>query len=162
MNIDQRIRSILWPVTFFLFINTLAIYLFVIFRLDVLEDSLTTLAFRVCVLVFSIAIGLKTYLHLEKLMSKEHDAHILKKHSAHKISITQAVLIVIEHAAIGFLQALFIFISGVSFWLIVNFTKEQVTVGHTVLFFAGLGVILLASAYALTHRVGLAVLSIRK
>ena len=162
MNIDQRIRLIVWPVTFFLFINTLAINLFVFFHLADVEGSPITAVYRIFTLIFSIAVSLKIYLWLKVSMDKEHEGRSLRMHLAHSISLFKAITVIVEDFAIGLVQAFFVFVSSISFWVIVNFTEGTVSTAHAILFYAGFVLILLASAYVLLHRLGLAVLSIRK
>ncbi len=162
MNIDQRIRSIIWPVAFFLFINTLAIVLFVAYGFADVEGSTATTVFRAFSLVVSIAVSLKAYLYLKTTMLKEHEVHTLRMHIAHGITMSKGILIILQDLAIGLIQSFFILVSGLTFWIIVNFTEEPVSILNQVVFYLGYGTVILAAAYVLVHRIGLAVLSIRK
>jgi hypothetical protein len=130
MNIDQRIRTILWPVTFFIFVNTLAINLFVFLNLTAVEGSYITSIFRISSFILSITLALKSYIYLSSLVLKEHESHTLRMHLAHSISMSRAISILIEDILIGIVQATFVFVSLLSFWIIVSFTEEKVTTPH--------------------------------
>lgn len=162
MNIDQRIRSIIWPVTFFLFINTAAIISFVMLKLAETEGSVLTASFRIFSLALSIGVALSIYIGFRTRMSKEHESHALRMHIAHSISLYKGILIVVKDLIVGLAQAFFVFVSCNSFWVIVNFNEGIISFSNQIIFYIGYGVIILASAYVLVHRIGLAVLSIRK
>ena len=164
MNIEQRFRSIIWPVTFFISINTAAVLAFVFFRLDMLDQSSLgiTLTFRLCVVLLSIAVALLSYIRIKAGAEEEHKSHLRRKERSGHLTPTEGLVILVEDIAIGLLQALFIFIFNVSFWLIINFTTGPVTFAHAFIFWLGLGVIMLAAAYVIVHRLALAILAIRK
>lgn len=163
MNIEQRIRSIIWPVTVFLFINTIAIILFVYFGFAELDNEsiVVTSVFRICILLFSLFCALKLYAHIKKKAAHEHEHHAKLRAHAHR-SITQKVIVIADNVALGLLQVVFILVSGLSFWSIINFSKENPTQLQAYVFFVGCGVIILSAAFVLTRRLALAVLVVTK
>jgi hypothetical protein len=132
------------------------------FKLVEIEGSMITTAFRIFSLILSIAVSLNAYMYLKVSMSKEHESHTLRMHIAHSITLVKGIFIILEDLIIGLIQAFFIYISGFSFWIIVNFTEGPISISNQILFYLGYGIIILSSAYVLVHRLGLAVLSIRK
>ena len=161
LNIDQQIRLALWPLLTIIFINTFGMLWF---ALSGAADALSTNSFlvvsfdgvfRITLLIISFIIGAFVYDQQKKRMEKE----FVKGH--YNMRGKGAVGFVM-HTILGLVEATFAFFTLNIFWLIVNFSADQIPLIMDYVFWIGFGMNILIAAYLLTRQVGLGVLASRR
>lgn len=162
MNLDQQARLALWPLMAIIFINTFGMLWYVMSDLDSALNSGGSMAisfdviFRIVLLIVSFIIGYFVYDQQKKRLAVE-----FTEHGEYNMR-GKGVIGLIMHVILGLVEATFVFFTLNTFWLIVNFSEEQLSVFTEVMYWGGFGFIFILSAYFLTRQIALGLLAVKR
>lgn len=162
LNIDQKMRLVLWPLLTVIFINTFGVLAYVFSGLDLsLADyspmSVSfTLLFRILLLLVSFVFAFFVYDQEKRRIAIEYTP----KGSYNMRG--RGLIGFVTHLLLGLVEAAFAFITLNTFWLISNFTDGAISLLMQEVYWTGFGIIFVIAAYLLTRQMGLAVLAYGK
>ena len=159
MNIDQKIRKVLWPVVGVLFINTFGMLWYALSGFDVALQSYDSMAvsgdtvFRIVLLVVSLIFGFFVYEQVKKQMTHEFTP-------SHEYNMRGRGFVgLIMHIILGLVEAAYVLATLSTFWIILNWTESRFSTLMEEVYIVGFGLIFIIAAYIVTRQTALGFLA---